>query len=301
VSRIAILGIASEIKHLEGRLGNPIREETPAGTFSRGQWGQHEVILAQCAIGKINATMALQRLCDHYAPDVMLNCGSSGAIAPQLNVGDVVIADRIVPYDAGVFLERGFVITGNELPNRGHAHWRVFFAESQLVLLALQAAVSAGLTLAPAGRLRKQNPGDTPHDVADLRGAKAWVGPIASGDQVVFGDRPKRWLRETCDALAVENEGAAVAQVATAHGLPWLVLRGISDTADALSAFDYTPFLRYADEGNGLIPWLRLQVRRLAALLRDRRTRANWRRFNTAVGTVNVNIALLLEHLLPAL
>jgi len=284
MSVIAILGIASEIRFLRQRLDAPSVETTPAGTFWRGRWGQHEVILAQCAIGKVNATMALQWLIDRHAPDVLLNFGSSGAIAPQLRVGDVVIADQVVPYDVGVFLERGFVTTGNELPNRGHAHWRVFPADPRLVHLAQKATERAKLASSDGNR-----PG------------RAWVGTIASGDQVIFADEQKRWLHETFGALAVENEGAAVAQVAAAHGLPWLVLRGISDTADAHAAFDYTPLLRYADEGTGWLAWLRYQARRVIHLLRHPQTRTNWRRFNAGVRLVNTNVAALLEHMLPLL
>ncbi len=284
MSVIAILGVADEIEHLRRRLDGLITETTLAGTFWRGRWGQHEVILAQCAIGKVNATMALQWLIDRHAPDVLLNFGSSGAIAPQLRVGDVVIADRVVPYDVGVFLERGFVTTGNELPNCGHAHWRVFPADPRLVHLARKATERAKLVSSDGHR-----PG------------RAWVGTIASGDQVVFADDQKRWLHETFGALAVENEGAAVAQVAAAHGLPWLVLRGISDTADAHAAFDYTPLLRYADEGTGWLAWLRYQARRLIHLLRHPETRTNLRRFNAGVRLVNTNLAALLENMLPLL
>jgi len=108
-------------------------------------------------------------------------------------------------------------------------------------------------------------------------------------------------LHETFGALAVENEGAAVAQVATAHGLPWLVVRGISDTADAHAAFDYTHLLRYTDEGTGWRAWLCCQARRLIHLLRYPSTRTNLHRFRAGVRLVNGNVATLLERLLPLL
>ena len=284
MSSIAILGIASEIQHLRDRLTGTTSESTPVGTFWHGKWGRHDVILAQCAIGKINATMTLQRLIDRHVPRIILNCGSSGAISPRLRPGDVVIADRIVPYDAGVFLQEKFVTTGSELANRGHMHWRVFPADPSLVALARRAALQAGMTR-----------------VQDGRPSQILVGPIASGDQVIFADRPKRWLSETFGALAVENEGAAVAQVAAAHRIPWLVLRGISDTADSKAAFDYTPLLRYSDQGTGWIAWLCFQIRRLLHLLRHSQTLKNLRRFDAGVRGVNTNTAALLERLLPDL
>jgi adenosylhomocysteine nucleosidase len=153
--------------------------------------------------------------------------GSAGAIAPQLHVGDIVIASQIVPYDAGVFLQRGFVTTGNGLPFRPHLHWRAFPGDPRLI----------GMAKLAASRLPARP------EIRNGLGS-AWMGPIASGDQVIFADEPKRWLHRTFGALAVENEGAAVAQVATAYGLPWLAVRGISDTADTEAAFDYTGGLR---------------------------------------------------------
>jgi adenosylhomocysteine nucleosidase len=295
------VGIPSELNHLRARLEDPSEETTPVGTLWEGIWAHQHVILAQCAIGKVNATMMLQWLVDHKAPDILLNCGSSGAIDPRLRVGDVVIADSIVPYDAGVFLERRFVTTGNGLPNQKPMHWRVFPAQEALVGLASRAATAAGLRSLrspSSSAVQAHVPAQPP-----LSGGapRVWVGPIASGDQVVFANRPKQWLHETFRALAVENEGAAVAQVALVHGLPWLVLRGISDTADARAAFDFTPFLRYSDDGSGILAWIRVQIRRLAAIFRDRHTLGNWRRFNRGVHSINTNISLLLEHLIPCL
>ena len=284
MSIIAILGIAGEVELLWQRLSVLATETTPAGTFWRGRWGEREVVLAQCGIGKVNAAMAAQRLMDRYAPALLLNCGSSGAIAPKLRVGDVVIADRVLPHDVGVYLARGFVTTGNALPGNRRLYWRTFPADPRLVRLAQEAAEGVSLASPSSGRP-----------------ARVWVGPIASGDQVIFADGRKRWLHKTFGALAVENEGAAVVQVAMAHGLPWLVLRGISDTADAHVAFDYTRLLRYADEGSGCLSWLRYLGRKLAHLLRHPDTWTNLRRFNAGVRLVNANVAALLERLLPLL
>jgi len=284
MSIIAIVGIANEVVLLRHRLNVTSTEETPVGTFWRGRWGEREVILAQCGIGKVNAAMAAQWVIDRYAPELLLNCGSSGAIAPELRVGDMVIADRVVPHDVGVYLARGFVTTGSALPGRGPLYWRTYPADPRLVRLARKAAEGATLTSSRSSRP-----------------ARVWVGAIASGDQVIFTDERKRWLHKAFSALAVENEGAAVAQVATAHNLPWLVLRGISDTADAHAAFDYTRLVRYADEGCGWLAWLRYQWRRLAHLLRHPDTWTNLRRFNAGVRLVNANVAALLDRLLPLL
>jgi 5'-methylthioadenosine/S-adenosylhomocysteine nucleosidase len=284
VTIIAVVGIPSETVWLCRRLRGAAMEQDAAGHFWKGQYQAHDLVVVQCAVGKINAAMAVQRLIDHHAPQIILNLGSAGAIAPQLRVGDIVIGSRIVPYDAGVFLERGFVTTGNGLPRRPDLHWRFFSSDPRLLGLAKEAA----------------------QNLPDVRASRdpssnVWMGPVASGDQVVFADETKRWLHRTFGALAVENEGAAVAQVATAHGLPWLPVRGISDTADARTAFDYTPLLRYADEPTGWLGWARFRYRWLAHLMRSRQTRVNQRRFAAGIRRANGNIAAFLNHLLPLL
>jgi hypothetical protein len=76
-------------------------------------------------------------------------------------------------------------------------------------------------------------------------------GVIATGDQAVFSRAKKEWLRETFEALAVEMEGAAVAQVAIANSLPWLVVRGISDPANESVELDLGKLAIYADQGPG--------------------------------------------------
>jgi hypothetical protein len=85
-------------------------------------------------------------------------------------------------------------------------------------------------------------------EAAQALGGEARVGTIVTGNQVIFATARKRWLHRTFDALAVEMETAAVAQVAVAHRLPWIAVRAISDTADDDLALDYGRLRLYLDD-----------------------------------------------------
>jgi 5'-methylthioadenosine/S-adenosylhomocysteine nucleosidase len=240
------------------------------------------VVLATTPGGKGGATMAAQGAIDACRPRLLLNCGSAGALAPDLPVGALVLADRVLAHDQGVYFDLdvapaagldGFLHGGSPLPA---GRRRSFPIQPALLAKVAQAAQQVGID----GGLR--------------------IGPIATGDQVIFQARRKRWLYDNFGALAVENEGAAVAQVAHCHDLPWLVLRGVSDTADGDAAFDFTQLVMY-DEDLEQSPRLlqaalslRQGARSPALLLRAARFRQGQRQAMTA-------LAVLLETCLPLL
>ena len=69
-------------------------------------------------------------------------------------------------------------------------------------------------------------------------------GPIVSGDQFINSEHVRERLRRDYAALAVEMEGAAVAQAAELIGVPCIVIRSLSDLAGAESHLDFPKFLR---------------------------------------------------------
>ena len=79
--------------------------------------------------------------------------------------------------------------------------------------------------------------------VAEQLGITLKSGIIASGDQFVGDEERKSWIERTFDASAVEMEGASVAQVCDALGVPFCVLRAISDEAGHKAEFDFDEFM----------------------------------------------------------
>ncbi len=238
---IGLLAVGHESHPLLEKIQVETKTRHGMATFYQGIYQGRDAVLARMAMGKVNAAMAAQALIDRFDAAPLILSGSAGAVAPQVEIGDVVIGARVIPHDAGVYLS-DFKFCGVMASNgQGRQGWvRAFQAEPRLV----QAALSAGEDLLwPRGN-RKRPPA-------------VRVGTIVTGDQVIFSQGKKEWLYRTFEALAVEMEGAAVAQVAAANSRPWLVVRAISDQADASTGFDFTPLLDYLDDPRS--PWDRIR------------------------------------------
>lgn len=177
-------------------------------TYYEGRIGQHEVVLVQSGIGKVMSAMSVAILAETFGVDAIINTGSAGAVSEGLAIGDVVIADRLVYHDVDV-TAFGYAygqMAGQEL---------YFLADSDL-MAKLQAVLAQ-------------------------EGQESHRGLIATGDSFIADpDRVAAIKHHFPEVLAVEMEGAAIAQAAQAAGKPFLVIRAMSDTAqgDANISFD---------------------------------------------------------------
>ncbi len=258
---VGIVGIPGELRPLRRRVdGIVVQERGPIAHVTRARWAGHDVILVACGVGKVNAALATMALIQTFRPDVIWNCGSAGALASELRIGDVVIGQRLAMHDAGVHLEDRFQVAGLPMPPERGQRMRYLAADSRWVARAREAANALGWD-------------------GERSFPRAVVGVIATGDQVIFSHAHKDRIRQTTGAIAVEQEGAAVAYTAHLHGIPWLVMRGISDTADGRAAFDYTRWVTYVDDpprwgaiGDRWFRWSR-QITSPRALMRTRRFR----------------------------
>jgi adenosylhomocysteine nucleosidase len=248
---IGLLAVGHESRPLLEKMQVETKTRHGMATFYQGSYQGQKVVLARMAMGKVNAAMATQSLIDLFDATPLILSGTAGAVAPEIEVGDVVIGDRVIPHDAGVYLS-DFKFCGVMAGDgQGRHGWvRAFQAEPHLV----QAALSAGEDLLWPRGARKRIPA-------------VRVGTIVTGDQVIFSQAKKEWLHRTFEALAVEMEGAAVAQVAAANGRPWLVVRAISDQADASTGFDFIPLLDYLEDPRSQWDRIRGWGRRLWYLL----------------------------------
>jgi 5'-methylthioadenosine/S-adenosylhomocysteine nucleosidase len=282
---IGLIGIGREMALIRQHIAVLDWGDLPWGRWLRGRWQQSELelMVAEVPVGKVGAALGTQGLIQHARPWLIVNCGSAGALAPGLQVGDLVLGNRVVAHDQGIYLE-----TGSRPGQQG-----------------MDGYVHLGSPV-PGGRRRGFEPdpellarAETAASRADLSG-KRLTGPIVSGDQLVFQDGRKRWLRQAFGALAVENEGAAVAQVAHCYGIPWLVVRGISDSADAAAGFDFAPLLDFLEDGQA--PGRLGQLRR--AVEHERRHPGTLRkihRFRRGVTQAMRTVAAFLDVFLPAL
>jgi 5'-methylthioadenosine/S-adenosylhomocysteine nucleosidase len=251
---IGLLAVGEESRPLLANIQTETKSQHGMATFYQGNYRGKKVVLVKMAMGKVNAAMAAQSLIDLFDAAPLILSGTAGAVAPEVKVGDLVIGARVIPHDAGVYLSERFKFCGVVASDgQGRQGWiKALQTDPYLV----QAALSAGEDLLRPRGSRKRIPA-------------VRVGTIVTGDQVVLSQEKKEWLHRTFEALAVEMEGAAVAQVAAANGRPWLVVRAISDQADANTGFDFTPLLDYLDDPRSRWARVRGWGRKLWYLLRN--------------------------------
>ena len=180
-------------------------------TYYEGRIGQHEVVLVQSGIGKVMSAMSVAILAETFGVDAIINTGSAGAVSEGLAIGDVVIADRLVYHDVDV-TAFGYAygqMAGQEL----------YYQADQTLMASLQ-------------------------KVLNQQGIHNHVGLIATGDSFIAGQEKVDTIKHHFpEVLAVEMEGAAIAQAAQAAGKPFLVIRAMSDTAQGDANISFEAFI----------------------------------------------------------
>ena len=190
-----------------------------------------EVVVVEAGIGKVNAAMAVTLLVERFGCRIVVLTGVAGGLDPDLRVGDVVIAERIVHHDAGILGDSGI------LPYQpGHLPFfnpiEAFgYPTSPLLLNRVRDRLD-GLIL-PALSEQAGGSGDPPA----LR-----FGTVLSGDQFVNSEGQRERLFALGGSV-VEMEGGAVAQTAETLGVDHLVIRSLSDLAGAESTVDFGLYL----------------------------------------------------------
>ena len=189
-------------------------------TFYQGRIGNFDVILAKCGIGKVNAARCAQILIDRSNPDYLINTGVAGGVGPGLKVGDMVLSTELVQHDFSMnalgCVDGCQTLEGpKDQPTWFHAD------EALLARFEKTAREMAGESAIHRGR-------------------------IASGDTFVANRAAQKRIYEAFSALACEMEGAAIAQVAQAADVPFLVVRAISDLADGSAYESYAAFEQHA-------------------------------------------------------
>ncbi|MDX2093985.1 MAG: 5'-methylthioadenosine/adenosylhomocysteine nucleosidase [Kofleriaceae bacterium] len=194
--------------------------------FHVGTCHGHEVVCVVSRIGKVSAATTTAILLERFQPRAVVMTGLAGAVSPALAVGDVVIADRLIQHDLDA---------------------RPLFPRHEVPLLGVsEMPTDPDLR---AGLVRAAEAIEVTPELRDLgiTRPRVHVGLIASGDQFFQSVDAVAGLRAVLpDALAVEMEGAAAAQVCHEHAIPCAVARVISDTADHGAAIDFSRFLSVA-------------------------------------------------------
>ncbi|MFD1471450.1 5'-methylthioadenosine/adenosylhomocysteine nucleosidase [Companilactobacillus mishanensis] len=206
-----IVPMEEEIKLLKDSLRD-VESQTVAGVeITTGNYGKHKVILAQSGIGKVQAGMTTTILNERYTPDLVVNTGSAGGIGEGLKIGDIVISEKLAYHDVDV-TSSGYKM--GQLPGSP-----LYFEADSFYVNEIQKA-------------------------AEKTNLIYHKGLIVSGDQFIDDKAKIATIKKSFpNALASEMEGAAVAQVCTQFGTPFVVIRSMSDVGDEDASVSFDEFV----------------------------------------------------------
>lgn len=223
--RLGIIGAMDvEVATLKENMVNRTEKTVAGSIYWEGTLEGLPVVVVQCGVGKVNAALCVQILCSCFGVTHVVNTGIAGSLDAELDIGDFVISRDAIYHDFDCHSLNPNYIVGQVpgLPVRN------FPADDALIKLAFAAADS----LCPG---------------------HAKIGTVASGDQFVCQKALKEKIIANTGALCTEMEGAAVAHGAWRNGIPFVVIRAISDKADDSAEMDYPTFEAMAAQRCALV------------------------------------------------
>jgi adenosylhomocysteine/aminodeoxyfutalosine nucleosidase len=212
MTKLAIMGaMQEEVEPLLANFENVNVVEYANNKFYEVNLNGLDIVIAYSKIGKVFASLTASTMIEKFGCDTLLFSGVAGGINPKLQIGDLIIADKLCQHDL-------------DITAFGHPHGFV-----------------------PEGKVfveTTKNLRELAIKVANENNLKVIVGTIATGDQFVHSSERKEFIENTFNADALEMEGASVAVVCDALNVPFFILRAISDTADMDAGFDFDEFLK---------------------------------------------------------
>ncbi len=186
--------------------------------FNEGKLNGADVVVVRSGVGKVNAALCVQILADIFEVTHIINTGVAGSLNAKLDIGDILISEIALHHDVDA-TNFGYPI--GEVPQLGI---KEFPADKKMIELAQKVCVE------------------------ELPELHTIVGRVVSGDQFIAAKDVKQKLIETFKGDCCEMEGASIAHGAYLNGIPFVILRAISDKADDSAQMDYPTFERHAAE-----------------------------------------------------
>lgn len=234
-----VSAMAPELAGLLALLPDARRVRRAGREFLVGHLDGHDVVLVLSGIGKVAAATTATLLATEFGVQRLLLTGVAGGLGAGVRVGDVVVAQTLLQHD----MDASPLFPRFEAPLYGLDR---FGADAALSAAAERAAGAALAEWASVPGVDEPAPGATTAAAAAAAGVAPRVhrGLIVSGDSFVSSGAACRSLQaELPLALAVEMEGAALAQVCHDFGLPFAVVRTVSDRADDDAHGDFERFI----------------------------------------------------------
>lgn len=229
---IAILSaMAEENASLVSQMTNAEEVKVGRRVYHRGELWGIDVVVVFSHWGKVAAASTTTMLIDHFDASEILFTGVAGAVSSSLNVGDIVVASDLYQHD----MDARPIIERHEIPLLGIRAIPSCLTRRRQLVQASTTFVNQQLEeCLPAGAVEEFS----------LNTPKVMTGAVASGDQFISSQKDVEDLRQRLpDVLCVEMEGAAVAQVCIEFGIPFSVVRTISDAANEAAGVDFPKFI----------------------------------------------------------
>ena len=212
MKKLGIIGaMAVEIAALKENMENMTVTARTGMEFYEGKLQDLPVVVVQSGIGKVNAAMCTQILCDCFHVTHIVNTGIAGSLCADLDIGDLVISRDAIHHDFDLHF------WGRPIGQVPGFDVIAFPADSKMMEFAFSAAESV-------------NPGHTK------------LGTVASGDQFICSREQKEKIIADTGASCAEMEGASIAHTAYRNEIPFVIIRAISDKADDSAEMDYPTF-----------------------------------------------------------
>lgn len=213
-----IVAMQEELEEILKIMEEKEEKEIYGITFIIGKIEDTKVVVVKSGVGKVNAARITQILIDKLKVKSVINVGSAGALNPLLDIGDIVIAEKLVQHDFDITAfdhEKGYITGVGDY----------IYSDNELVK-----------KFKDIGNKIKN------------KTYKITTGVIASGDIFCTDISMKNKIYSKFNAECVEMEGAAIAQVCYLDKVPFVVLRSISDSPNGNNAMVFEEFVKLASK-----------------------------------------------------
>ncbi|MEB8073585.1 5'-methylthioadenosine/adenosylhomocysteine nucleosidase [Mammaliicoccus sciuri] len=212
---IGIIGaMEEEVEILKSSIENRETIQIAHVIFYKGNIEDKQVVLAQSGIGKVNAAITATLLINEFKPDLIINTGSAGSVDSELNIGDIIISNKVYYHDVNA---TAFGYKLGQVPSMPE----FYETDKELIDLAKSSI-----------------------EQLDLYGI---VGEVATGDSFIGSIDQRKVIKSNFPtASVVEMEAGAIAQTCYQYNVPIIVTRAVSDLADKESDVTFEEFLKVA-------------------------------------------------------
>lgn len=184
----------------------------------RGALGEREVVIAAAGVGKVRAAATATLLVERFGCRALVLSGVAGGLAADADIGDIVVAERVIDVDYGRLTPAG----------------RIVYQPGQLPIPEEKPEPGYVLPEPLVTRVRER--------LAQLE-PEVRLGTILTTDAYLASSADRDQLAGEWGGLAIEMEGSALCGVAERFEVPWLVVRALSDRAGEDSLDDFNAFI----------------------------------------------------------